>query len=89
VPAAKSDWKEQRKTRSVLLNTCLRPSMQVGEQAGKWFNCDALRQRACRFKQRKIDMRSRLCFDGLYMPCCIEAMSYLDKTVKDLVEIKT
>jgi hypothetical protein len=34
-------------------------------------------------------MRSRLCFDGLDMRCCIEAMSYLVKTVKDHFAIKT
>jgi hypothetical protein len=56
---------------------------------GARFKSYALRQRVYRFKQRKIDMRLRLCLDGLDKRCFIEAMSYMVKSVKDYEAIKT
>jgi hypothetical protein len=56
---------------------------------GARFNCDALKQRAHRFKQRKTGTRLRLCFNGLDKLCCIEAMSDMVKTVEDYVAAKT
>jgi hypothetical protein len=48
-----------------------------------------LKQGACQLKQRKIDTRQRLGFNGLDMQCCSEAMSGVVKTVKDHEAIKT
>lgn len=56
--------------------------VQVEEHA---LICNALRQRVRRLKQRKTDKRWRLCFDGLDIQCCIEAVSNLVKTVKDQI----
>ena len=51
---------------------------------GARFRRDALRHGVRQLKQRKIDARQRLCFDGLVMQQCFsEDMSGVVKTVKD------
>jgi len=56
---------------------------------GARFRRNVLRQGARQLKQRKIDARQRLCFDGLDMHCCSEEMSGVVKTVKDHEATKT
>jgi len=48
-----------------------------------------LKQGARQLKQRKIDARQRLGFNGLDMQCCTEEMSGVVKTVKDHEATKT
>jgi len=56
---------------------------------GARFRRDATKHGTYQLKQRKIDTRQRLCFDGLDMQCCSEEMSGVVKTVKDHEAAKT
>jgi hypothetical protein len=56
---------------------------------GARFRRDATKHGTCQLKQRKIDTRQRLCFDGLDMQCCSEEMSGVVKTVKGHEAAKT
>jgi len=57
---------------------------------GARFRRDALKQRVRQLKQRKIDARQRLSFNGLVMQQCFsEDVSGVVKTVKDHEATKT